>query len=436
MPFQGLTPTPIVSRVFEQRSSLSLIRKGEQVAPLDAYRASVGDDVIDELYLLAEKLSGMIVQNINSTAVGGGVAEILAYMVPLLNDLGVTAKWDVIKGDEEFFLITKKMHNALHAVKEQFTDSEFRYFLEINEQNQKELDLYGDVIFIHDPQPIALIKDRKNIQGKWAWRCHIDFSNPDQKVWHFLKQFIERYDCAVFSAPAFARELAVRQVLISPSIDPLNEKNRELSPDVVASVFTRFGIDQTRPVITQISRFDYLKDPLGVIKAFKLVKKNIDCQLILAGGGATDDPEGEEVLGKVKDQAADDEDIHVLLLPPASHLEINALQRGSSIVLQKSLREGFGLTVAEALWKAKPVIASAVGGIPLQIKHQTSGILTHTIEGTAYWIKRLINDPDYAHGLGIQGREHVKNHFLITRHLRDYLMLFLSLSHKEDVVYL
>jgi trehalose synthase len=376
-----------------------LIRKIEQVTKLDSYRDIVGNDVIDELYLLAEKLSGIVVQNINSTSVGGGVAEILAYMVPLLNDLGVTAKWDVIKGDEKFFLITKKMHNALHAVKE-------------------------------------IIKDRKNIRGKWAWRCHIDFSNPDKKVWLFLKQFIDRYDCAVFSAPAFARELAVRQVLISPSIDPLNEKNKELSPDVVESVFTQYGIDRTRPVITQISRFDYLKDPLGVIKAFQLVKKNVDCQLILAGGGATDDPEGEEVLDKVKNQAASDQDIHVLLLPPASHLEINALQRGSSIVLQKSLREGFGLTVAEALWKAKPVIASAVGGIPLQIKHEYSGILTHTIEGTAYWIKRLLNDPEYAHGLGIQGREHVKNHFLITRHLRDYLMLFLSLSHKEDVVYL
>ena len=209
-----------------------------------------------------------------------------------------------------------------------------------------------------------------------------------------------------------------------------------MTPDEVESVFSQYGIDRTRPVITQISRFDYLKDPIGVIKAYQLVKKNVDCQLVLAGGGATDDPEGEEVLEKVKTQAADDQDIHVLLLPPASHLEINALQRGSSVVLQKSLREGFGLTVAEALWKAKPVIASAVGGIPLQIKHQYSGILTHTIEGTAYWIKRLLNDPEYAHGLGIQGREHVKYHFLITRHLRDYLMLFLSLSHKEEVVYL
>lgn len=301
---------------------------------------------------------------------------------------------------------------------------------------QKTLEFYGDIIFIHDPQPVALIERRKKIGRKWAWRCHIDFSNPDKKIWLFLQQFIERYDCAVFSAPAFARSLSIRQVLISPSIDPISDKNKELPNDKVEAVFEKYGIDRSRPVVTQISRFDYLKDPLGVIKAYRLVKKNMDCQLVLAGGGATDDPEGTEVLEKVRKEAEDDKDIFILLLPPASHLEINALQRGSSIILQKSLREGFGLTVAEALWKAKPVIASAVGGIPLQIKHEYSGILTHTIEGTAYWIKRLLSDPEYAKSLGVNGKEHVKNHFLITRHLRDYLMLFLSLSHAEDIVYL
>ena len=298
------------------------------------------------------------------------------------------------------------------------------------------MEFYGDVIFIHDPQPVALIERRKKIGGKWVWRCHIDFSNPDKEIWLFLQQFIERYDCAVFSAPAFARSLSIRQVLISPSIDPISDKNKELPSDKVEAVFEKYGIDRSRPVVTQISRFDYLKDPLGVIKAYRLVKKNMDCQLVLAGGGATDDPEGAEVLEKVRKEAEDDKDIFILLLPPASHLEINALQRGSSIILQKSLREGFGLTVAEALWKAKPVIASAVGGIPLQIKHEYSGILTHTIEGTAYWIKKLLSDPEYAKSLGVNGKEHVKNHFLITRHLRDYLMLFLSLSHAEDIVYL
>lgn len=400
---------------------------------LDAYREIVGETIVEELYLLAERLSGKVIQNINSTFVGGGVAEILCNIVPLLNDLGVDARWDVIKGDEKFFQVTKKMHNALHAVKEEFAESDFDHFLKVNKQNAKELEFYGDVVFVHDPQPVALI-ERKKPGSTWAWRCHIDFSNPDQEVWLFLEKFIERYDCAVFSAPAFARPLSIRQVLISPSIDPVSDKNRELSNDMVESVFEKFGIDQSRPVITQISRFDYLKDPVGVIKAYRLAKKNMDCQLVLAGGGATDDPEGAEVLEKVRSEADGDEDIFILLLPPESNLEINALQRGSSIVLQKSLREGFGLTVSEALWKAKPVIASAVGGIPLQIQHEYSGILTHTIEGTAYWIKRVLSDPDYAKSLGKNGKEHIRNHFLITRHLRDYLMLFLSLYYKEDII--
>ena len=406
------------------------------MAKLDAYREIVGDDIIEELYLLSKRLSGKVIQNINSTSVGGGVAEILNNIVPLLKDLGVDARWDVIKGDERFFQITKKMHNALHAVREKFTQSSFDYFLKVNKQNTKELEFYGDVIFVHDPQPVALVECKEKFGGKWAWRCHIDFSDPDKKLWFFLQKFIEHYDCAVFSAPAFARSLSIRQVLISPSIDPISDKNKELSGKKVESVFKKFGIDRSRPVVTQVSRFDYLKDPIGVIKAYRLVKKNVDCQLVLAGGGATDDPEGAEVLEKVKNEAKGDKDVFILLLPPASHLEINALQRGSTIVLQKSLREGFGLTVAEALWKARPVIASAVGGIPLQIKHEYSGILTHTIEGTAYWIKRLLNDPEYAKSLGVNGREHVKNHFLITRHLRDYLMLFLSLYYGDDIVHL
>lgn len=406
------------------------------MAKLDAYGEIVGDDIIEELYLLSEKLSGKVIQNINSTSVGGGVAEILTQMVPLLKELGVDARWDVIKGDEKFFQITKKIHNALHAVKERFTERSLEYFLKVNNHNVRELEFYGDIIFVHDPQPIALVEHKGEVEKKWAWRCHIDFSSPDKKIWLFLKQFIECYDCAVFSAPVFARPLSIRQVLISPSIDPLSDKNKELSSDMIESVFERYGIDQSRPVVAQISRFDYLKDPIGVIKAYRLVKKNIDCQLVLAGGGATDDPEGAEVLERVGNEAEYDKDIFVLLLPPASHIEINALQRGSSVILQKSLREGFGLTVAEALWKAKPVIASAVGGIPLQIKHKYSGILTHTVEGTAYWIKQLLNEPEYARGLGVNGREHIKNHFLITRHLRDYLMLFLSLYHAGDIVHL
>jgi trehalose synthase len=294
---------------------------------------------------------------------------------------------------------------------------------------------WADIVFVHDPQPVALV-EKSTLKNKWIWRCHIDFSHPQKKVWKFLKKFINRYDTAVFSAPSFARKLKIRQVLISPSIDPLSDKNKELGELYIDSTLHRFGIDKEKPIITQVSRFDYLKDPIGVIKAYRLVKKYIDCQLVLVGGGATDDPEGKKVLEEVKNEAAHDKDIFVLHLPPNSHLEINALQRASTVILQKSLKEGFGLTVCEALWKEKPVIASCVGGIPLQIAHKYSGILTYTIEGTAYWIKQLIHEPEYARRLGINGKQHVKNNFLITRHLQDYLLLFLSLYNPSDTVYL
>ncbi|MFA5805859.1 MAG: glycosyltransferase [Melioribacteraceae bacterium] len=404
---------------------------------LKEYEKYVGVDVIDELELYASKLSGVVVQNINSTSVGGGVAEILTRMIPLLQELGVNALWDVIKGGEKFFEVTKKMHNALHGQSVTYTKEEIDLYLETNEMNAREMDLKGDIMFIHDPQPCALIRKKSDVNQQWIWRCHIDFSRPDPFTWNFLKEYIEQYDASIFSAPSFARELKIPQVLISPSIDPLSDKNKELPQETIDSVLENFNIDKKRPIVTQISRFDYLKDPVGVVKVFRRVRKYVDCQLVLAGGGATDDPEGVKVLAEVQEIAANDPDIFLLLLPPASDIEINALQRASTVVLQKSLREGFGLTVAEALWKSKPVIAGAVGGIPLQIAHKYSGLLTHTIEGTAFALKQLLQNPSYAKKLGENGRENIRKNFLITRHLRDYLLLFLSLLHKKgDVIYL
>lgn len=402
---------------------------------IEDYAPITGSATIDELYILADRLKGKAIQNINSTSVGGGVAEILTRMLPLLKQMGLDARWDVIKGNEKFFAVTKKFHNALHGVSVDITDEEYEWFLEVNRENAAEMN-FGDIVFVHDPQPIGLVEKRSSIGRNWIWRCHIDSSAPDKKVWSFLGKYIKQYDTAVFSAPAFAGKLPIKQVMISPSIDPLSEKNQPLKDDFVDGVFRRFGIDRSRPVVTQISRFDYLKDPLGVIKAYKMAKKYSDMQLVLAGGGATDDPEGPIIMEQVKAESEKDKDIFVLFLPPSSDLEINALQRGSTIVLQKSLREGFGLTVAEALWKGKPVIAGAVGGIPLQITHKHSGILTHSIEGTAHWIKQLLNDPDYARRLGVNGREHIKNNYLITRHIKDYLLLFVALFYKDDVVHL
>jgi trehalose synthase len=402
---------------------------------LDKYAPIAGLNEIEELKLVAAKLAGRRIINVNSTATGGGVAEILNRMVPLLKEMGVDAQWEVIKGGEKFYGITKKFHNALHGRKEDISQEDLNHYLEVVNENAQNMKLDADILFVHDPQPMPLIKKKKD--NRWIWRCHIDLSQRDSELWNFLKPMVEAYDACVFSAPAFAQDLNLRQVLIAPSIDPLSDKNKDLPLEQIHKVLESFGIDPHRPIVTQVSRFDYLKDPLGVIEVYKMVKPYVDFQLVLAGGSADDDPEGSKVLAEVLEKASHDPDIHILCLPPTSHVEINALQRASTVVLQKSLKEGFGLTVSEALWKGKAVIAGAVGGIPLQITHKYSGILTHSIDGTAYWLKQLLQSPDYARRLGENGKEHVRNNFLLTRHLKDYLLLFLSLGREnEEIIYL
>ena len=396
----------------------------------------MGKNVIDDLRLLAKRLSGRVIQNINSTFSGGGVAEILQRMVPLLTELGVDARWSVIKGDMPFFEVTKKIHNTLHGRPDRFTQQDISIFNETSRKNIEEHNLVGDIIFVHDPQPVALVERKKELGKKWIWRCHIDVSKPNEEVWNFLQPWVLQYDAAVFSAPAFSRSLPIRQFLISPSIDPLSDKNRELSQDTVDAVLAKYKIPDDKPIVLQVSRFDYLKDPVGVIQAFRQVKRNIACRLVLAGGTATDDPESEKVLAEVMERAGNDPDIHVLLVPTGSDIEINALQRAAAIVLQKSLKEGFALTVSEALWKEKAVVASAVGGIPLQVQNKFTGLLSHGIEGTAYAIRQLLGNPEYAKWLGKNGKEHVRNNFLITRHLKEYMLLFLALDRPEDVIYL
>jgi len=400
------------------------------------YEAVVGRSCIEELRVLADKLSGKIVQNVNSTFVGGGVAEILERMVPLLNQLGVDARWDVIHGGNDFFDVTKKFHNALHGKDEKISQQDLDLFLEVTRQNLAEMRIFGDIIFIHDPQPVGLIAKKKEIGKKWIWRCHIDVSKPSKKVWEFVRQFVVDYDAAVFSSPSFAQQLPIRQFMVTPSIDPLSEKNRELDQGTIDSVLNKYALTSEKPMIVQISRFDRLKDPVGVIEAFEIVRKSIDCQLVLAGGTADDDPESTEVLEEVRKRAEGNADIHVLPVPPGSDLEINALQRAATVVLQKSLREGFGLTISEALWKAKPVVAMAVGGIPLQIRNKLTGLLCYSIEGAAFDLKQLLSNPDYAKWLGQNGREHVKQNFLITGHLKDYMLMFLALDHASDIIYL
>ncbi|NLE91175.1 MAG: glycosyltransferase [Elusimicrobia bacterium] len=401
------------------------------MSELKDYIPVVGQAAVDDLNILAERLRGKRIQHVNSTAVGGGVAEILNRMVPLLKEVGVDTRWDVIKGGEQFFEVTKKFHNALHGRPEEVTAADFEIFRETGRKNAQEMDTGADIVFVHDPQPIMLVEKKSG--NKWLWRCHIDVSNPSRRVWDFLMDFIPRYDSAVFSAPSFSRRLPIRQFLISPSIDPLSDKNRELPDETVKRVMDKYGIPRDKPVITQISRFDRLKDPVGVIEAFRLARKHADCRLVLAGGTASDDPEGMSVLSEVREKAQGDPDIHILLMKQ-NDLEINALQRGSTVIMQKSLKEGFGLTVTEALWKGKPVVASGVGGIPLQIKHRYSGLLCHSIDGAAFALKQLLGNPAYAAGLGENGRRHVRNNFLLTTHLRNYLLLFVSLYTSGDMI--
>lgn len=396
------------------------------------YENVVGSEVIDEIRMVASHVRHKSLQNINSTPVGGGVAEILTRMIPLLRELGVNACWDVIKGNEAFFNVTKSFHNALHGNKEKITDKMMDVFRENTAMNLCDMSFTGDVIMIHDPQPAGLILRKPELGRQWIWRCHIDVSNPDPSVWDFLEPYVGKYDAAVFSMPDFAQKLPVPQYMIAPSIDPLSDKNKDLEPAYVQKVLEGFGLNPERPILTQISRFDRLKDPLGVIKAYRLVRRHCDCQLVLAGGGADDDPEGKEVLREVEEAAADDADIHVLLLPPFSDLEINALVRGSTIVFQKSIKEGFGLTVSEALWKGKPVIGGAVGGIKLQIINGVTGFLVHSPEGAANRAVELLLNPDMRRKLGENGRRHVKENFLITRHVKDYLLLMLALDHPAD----
>jgi len=402
---------------------------------LKDYEPVVGADVMQELYVLAGKVNGRRLQNINSTSVGGGVAEILTRLLPLLQELGVAATWDVIKGDQAFFNVTKAFHNALHGKREEISEEMLETYRETTEMNLGQMTLSGDVILIHDPQPAGLVQRKGDTGGKWIWRCHIDVSEPDPRVWDFLRPYVSQYDAAIFSMPDFAQRLPIPQYMVAPSIDPLSDKNKDLSPDFVSSVLDRFGLDPERPIVTQVSRFDRLKDPLGVMEAYQMVKKRHDCQLVLAGGDASDDPEGEEVLAEVRERAASDPDIHILLLPPFSDLEINALVRGSTVVLQKSIKEGFGLTVSEALWKKKPVIGGAVGGIKLQIINGVTGFLVHSPEGAAKRLAQLLTDPEFGSRLGENGYLHVKQNFLITRHLKDYMLVMLALDYPdEDIV--
>lgn len=379
---------------------------------------------------LGDRMAGKSFLHVNSTKAGGGVAEILHRMMPILEELGIRARWEVIGGNEQFFDITKKIHNALQGNREIITKKMWQYYREVNKKNMESIQLDdGDAVLIHDPQPAPLIDYKKS--GTWIWRCHIDVSNPMKEVCDHLFEYCRKYDAAIFSVARFAKAIGIDEFIIPPSIDPLSDKNRDLSKEEITETAEKLNLPQDRPIILQVSRFDKFKDPTGVIEAYRMVRRYNDCILILAGSPATDDPEGAAVLAQVKEFARSDPDIHILLLPPFSDKDINALQRMATIVLQKSLKEGFGLTVAEAMWKSKPVVGGAVGGIPLQIIHGVTGFLVHSIEGTAFRIRQLLNNPEMAKRMGERGKDHIRQHFLITRQIRDYLSIWYALESGE-----
>jgi trehalose synthase len=401
---------------------------------LDDYRPIVGDEVIDQLQRLADRLGRRRVVQVNSTRAGGGVAEILHRTVPMLNELGLETRWEVIEGDQAFFEVTKAMHNSLQGLKANLTPRLLDHYLEVNRRNAQRFDWEADFAVVHDPQPAYLIEALRPRARHWIWRCHIDISRPDRQTWAFLRQAVQRYDASIFSMPSFSQSLPHSQYLIFPSIDPLSEKNRDLSPEEIKEVLDRLGIERDRPLILQVSRFDSFKDPVGVIEAFRMVRRHTPCKLLLAGGEATDDPEGPRILAQVMEAAGGEPDIQVLLLPSDSHREINALQRAADVILQKSVREGFGLTVTEAMWKGRPVIGGAVGGIVMQLQDYNTGFLVHSPEGCAFRIRYLLHRPKMAQRMGQMAREFVRSHFLITRNVRDYLTMMILLDNPGSQV--
>lgn len=400
---------------------------------LDDYQPIVGTEMIYELHQLADDLKGSRVLNINATSFGGGVAEILTTLVPLMRDLGIQAEWQVIQGSDEFFNVTKASHNGLQGMDLPLTDDMKNIWLHYNQLNTEKLEGEYDFIIVHDPQPAGMLHFCNRNHGKhWIWRCHIDTSNANPAFWGFYSQYINSYEAAVFTMKQYVgpgvnfEHLAI----IPPTIDPLSPKNTPIPLERAREVVAGFGIDPSRPLITQVSRFDPWKDPLGVIDAYRLVKKEIpNVQLALVGSMASDDPEGWYFLDKTSRHAGEDSDIFILHnFQGVGAYEVGCFQTASDSVVQKSTREGFGLVVTEALWKGKPVVGGNVGGIPLQVINGETGYLVDAIEDCADKVLYLLQHPDESRKMGKAGQDHVRHHFLSMHHLKNYLHLFRSLA--------
>ena len=398
------------------------------------YEQFIGKETLIELEIIAKQLKNIRVLHVNSTNKGGGVAEILSRLIPLMNSLGIKTDWKIFKGSYNFFKFTKKLHNLLHLPSDEDIESEeINLYLRTTYENLNEINTEDyDIVFIHDPQPLALIVKKQENQ-KWIWRCHIDTSTPSPKAWNLIELFINSYDAAIFHMPEFIyKGIKIPTYIIPPSIDPLHPKNISLEEDFIFQTLNKFSVDPEKPILLQVSRFDRLKDPIGVYNAYKLIRKKYDCQLILVGSFAADDPEGEEVYKEVLNQTAEDKNVFILNLPPDSHLEINAFQRAATVVFQKSIREGFGLVVSEAMFKLKPVIGGNTGGIKRQIIDGINGYLVNTYQGAAFRARQLLADKELRLKMGQNAYNIVKHRFLITRHLKDYLTLIYEIIKNKN----
>lgn len=407
---------------------------------LDDYRSVVGDARVEEIRRLAAPLAGARVLHINATSFGGGVAEILWSLLPLMNDAGLAAEWQVIHGNDEFYQVTKAMHNSLQGMYVDWTPQMRDTWLHHNGQNASLFDETYDFVIVHDPQPAALLAALRQhepalAQSKWIWRCHIDLTDAQVQTWDMLKLHLRQYDAVIFTSPDYVKDdLEGPQIFtVPPAIDPLSPKNIDLPPETHHAILGRYGIDHRRPFIAQIARFDQWKDPLGVIEVYRLVKREVpELQLILVASMAHDDPEGWAWYERTVRRAGEDYDIHILSnLNGVGNAEVNAFQR-AQVVIQKSTREGFGLVVSEALWKGRPVVAGKVGGIPLQLIDGEAGYLVGTTEECAERVLALLGDPDLADRMGAVGREFVRERFLMTRYLRDHLRILRTLSGIEE----
>jgi trehalose synthase len=391
------------------------------------YTHIVGKDLIEEIRELAEPLKGKRVVQLSATAFGGGVSEILYTLIPLMKDVGLDCEWQVIYGREEFFNATKLMHNALQGAPDDLTAEQWATWESYNEMNARELSDGWDVCLVHDPQPAAMHKLVPEKAAGWVWRCHIDVSTPNPQTIERLLPFIKDYPQSLFHMPQYVPEgMGGKVNIVPPAIDPLAPKNMALSPEDASYVCDQFGIDVDRPLMCQVSRFDPWKDPLGVIDAYRIVREQVDgVQLALVGSMASDDPEGWDFFNSTIEHAAGDPDIHILNnFNNVGAIEVNAFQSHSDVLIQKSTREGFGLTVSEAIWKGRPFIGGNVGGIPLQVENGISGYLVDSAEQCAARTIDILKDPALGKALGRRGKEHVRKHFLTPRYLRDYLRIF------------